>query len=103
MSEELRKKILISTVNDILELYYKKLDEFVVVSEGNLLETDVLLMIMNIMSSLNKMMYKSIKEALPDAKFDYDVIKTNLINDISDEFDRLKSYSPNKINLETIN
>ena len=82
---------------EILGCYQKNLQDFLENKKvGPITDADVIIMIMNLTIGVSTNIYFSLKQYLPNSPIDYPFTKVKIINTLSDEFEKIKDYDPEK-------
>lgn len=77
---------------DIINLYYKSMQDYLSQQDGKILEGDVVVMIMNICLGTAVNIYYSIRDIMPNTQIDFDFARASIINKMSKNFDDIKEY-----------
>lgn len=78
----------------IMDFVRASLDEYFNSLKPNLLNTDVVIFILNLIESLSANSYYLLKLYLPNNELDFDFIKAKMLNALSDNFEDIKNYNP---------
>jgi hypothetical protein len=78
----------------IMDFVRASLDEYFNSLKPNLLNTDVVSFILNLIESLSANSYYLLKLYLPNHELDFDFIKAKMLNALSDKFEDIKKYTP---------
>lgn len=99
VDENILHTALENITSSIVRSYVKAMDEFIAsnnmkTSEKSLTNADVIVMILNVTVSSATAIYYSLKDYLHDETLDYDFMRAKLINELSSEMDKIKTYDP---------
>jgi hypothetical protein len=82
-------------VKNVMGVYQDELDNFIRTKpEGSLTDADIIVMNMNIIMGVTTNMYYTLKEILPTTVIDFDYLKATIINNLVDNFEKVKEYEP---------
>jgi hypothetical protein len=79
-----------------MDSYHSDLREYFKENQGKLLVPNVSLLILNCVTNVTTNLYYSLKDYLPDEKLDYDFIRVKMINELSTEFEGIKTHQSNR-------
>lgn len=76
---------------ELIEKYYDRMQEFFIDNRGGLIESDVLVMVMNLVVGVSTNLFYSIKSFFPKTDtIDYEFIRATAINKLRENFDKIK-------------
>ncbi len=97
-----KQALLDRALNDIYDsmtsLYKQKISHWLAeISAANALQSDVIVLIMNLSLSLGSFPLETIRIVMPGQKIDYDFIKAALVNQFSDKLEEIKEAADSNI------
>lgn len=105
-SEKVLHQALENIVGQVLKTYHSKMDDFIGEclkrsdkknpdDENHLTNADVIVLILNVTVSAASNIYCSLKHYLNDEeKMDFDFMRAKLINELSSEMEKIKTFNP---------
>lgn len=82
-------------VVNVMRAYNKEFDEFIHSKPpGTLTDADIIVMNMNVIMSITTNMYYSLKDLLPTTTIDFDYLRATILNNLKDNFEKVKEYEP---------
>jgi hypothetical protein len=80
-------------VKNVMSVYQESMDNYIRTKpEGALTDADVIIMNMNVIMGVTTNMYYTLKELLPTTPIDFDYIKATILNNLKDNFEKVKDY-----------
>src|ERR1700679_2383693 len=84
----------------VMKCYNEEMHHYLIsLPDGRLTDSDVIFLILNLTLGISTNIYFSLKEILPTTIIDFDFAKAKLINSLSDSFEEIKKYIPEKNNM----
>lgn len=77
----------------VIDDYYKKMDEILSFHRGKLLEKEILVLIGKIITSSTLAMFYSVKDYLPEAPIDYEVLGQTICRNLRKSFSQITKSS----------
>lgn len=78
--------------NALMKTYQDEMHEYLTSKKtGELMDSDVIVMIMNLTIGIGSNIYYSLKQILPSTPIDFDFAKAKIINSFVDSFEKIKS------------
>lgn len=93
MEQNERREVTQDIITNIMITYHRRMDDYLSeISGKDVKETDVIILLMNILTNVASNIYYSIKKYIPDASFDFDFLKVKSLNSLAEEMDKIKDY-----------
>jgi hypothetical protein len=95
MDEDTKQKDFRIILTEVMRSYKNNIHDYLEENSGkNLTDSDVIILIMNLTINISTNIYYSLKSFLPKSSIDFDFLRAKMINELSDSFEKIKSYQP---------